>query len=202
MRSPCSLAGALAGHERTSEDRASHVPISPYIRQLRAQLGPRLLLLPSVSVHVFDSAGRLLLVRQREGELWSTPGGLIEPDESPSDAAVREAWEETGLLIQPERLLGLYGGPACLVRYANGDEVQYVISAIGARVIGGHAAADGDETVALCYCSEAEARELRLAPWLRAHLALVYNGPSGSAFSAPTWQPPARGPIDPSAPAS
>ena len=178
------------------------MPISPYLQRLRAQVGPSRLLLPSVSVHLFDSAGRLLLVRQREGEVWSTPGGLIEPDESPSDAAVREAWEETGLLVQPERLLGLYGGPACLVRYPNGDEVQYVISAIGARVTGGNAEPDGDETTALRYWSQAEARELRLAPWLRAHLALVYTGLSGAAFTAPSWQPPARVPSDPSAPAS
>lgn len=89
------------------------------------------LLLPSVSAHVFDATGRLLLVRQREGGVWSTPGGLIEPDERPADAAVREAWEETGLVIRPERLLGAYGGPECVVRYQNGDEVQYVIIAVG-----------------------------------------------------------------------
>ena len=113
------------------------MPISPYIQQLRARVGHERLLLPSVSVHLFDADGRLLLVRQRDGDVWSTPGGLIEPDEHPADAAVREAWEETGLLVRPERLLGVYGGPECLVRYANGDEVQYVLTARGAVVIGG-----------------------------------------------------------------
>jgi ADP-ribose pyrophosphatase YjhB (NUDIX family) len=147
-------------------------------------------LLPSVSVHVFDEAGRLLLVRQREGEIWSTPGGLIEPDELPADAAIREMWEETGLVVQPQRLLGVYGGPACLVRYPNGDEVQYVITAIGARVVGGQGRPDGDETSAVEYWSQSEADALALAPWLRAHLALVYAGPSGASFTVPTWRPP------------
>src|SRR5215213_10684410 len=113
------------------------MPISPYIRRLRAHVGSMRLLLPSVSVHVFDVAGRLLLVRQREGGVWSTPGGLIEPDERPADAAVREAWEETGLVVRPERLVGVYGGPECVVRYPNGDEVQYVITAVGGVVTGG-----------------------------------------------------------------
>ena len=42
-------------------------------------------------------ARRILLVRHVEGNQWTTPGGLIEPEETPADAAVREAWEETGV---------------------------------------------------------------------------------------------------------
>jgi 8-oxo-dGTP pyrophosphatase MutT (NUDIX family) len=167
------------------------MPASPYIRALRARIGATRLLLPSVSVHLFDDAGRLLLVRQRDGGVWSTPGGMIEPDERPADAAVREAWEETGLLIHPERVLGVYGGPECIVRYENGDEAQYVITAFGGPVVGGTARPDGDETTAVAYWTEAEARALPLAPWLRALLALVYAGPAGAAFAPPTWTPPA-----------
>ena len=39
------------------------MPISPYIRELRASIGTRRLLLPSVSAHIFDSSRRLLLVK-------------------------------------------------------------------------------------------------------------------------------------------
>ena len=173
------------------------MPVSPYIRQLRAQVGPMRLLLPSVSVHVFDAASRLLLVRQREGQFWSTPGGLIEPDERPADAAVREAWEETGLVVCPERVLGAYGGPECVVRYPNGDEVQYVITAIGCTVADGVARPDLDETIAVQYWSAGEAAALPLAPWLRAHLPIVYAGPAGAAFAPAQWTPPgSAGPSD------
>ena len=165
------------------------MPISPYVRALRTYVGAMRLLLPSVSVHVFDADRRLLLVRQRDGGVWSTPGGLIEPDEQPADAAVREAWEETGLVVRPDRLLGVYGGPECVVRYANGDEVQYVIAAVGATVVGGDARPDLDETVAVQYWSEHDAGSLPLSPWLRAHLATVYGGPAGVAFTPPTWTP-------------
>lgn len=165
------------------------MPISPYIRQLRAHVGSTRLLLPSVSVHVFDADDRLLLVRQREGDIWSTPGGLIEPDERPADAAVREAWEETGLLVRPERVLGAYGGPECIVRYPNGDEVQYVITAIGCTPISGALRPDLEETVAVQYWSEAEAARLSLAPWLCALLQVVYAGPAGVAFTAAEWTP-------------
>jgi 8-oxo-dGTP pyrophosphatase MutT (NUDIX family) len=148
------------------------------------------LLLPSISVHVFDEDGRLLLVQQRDGGVWSTPGGLIEPDEHPADAAVREAWEETGLLVHPERVLGAYGGPECVVRYPNGDETQYVITALGCSVIGGTARPDGEETDAVRYWSATEAAALPLAPWLRAHLSLVFEGRTGVPFRRSEWLPP------------
>jgi ADP-ribose pyrophosphatase YjhB (NUDIX family) len=147
------------------------------------------LLLPSVSAHVFDAAGRLLLVRQRESGVWSTPGGIIEPDERPADAVVRETWEETGLLVSPERLLAVYGGPEFVVRYPHGDESQYVIVAFGCSVVGGALRADAEETDAVRYWAPADAATLLLAPWLRAVLPWVYAGPSGRAFHTPQWTP-------------
>ncbi|GJG88934.1 hypothetical protein tb265_41150 [Gemmatimonadetes bacterium T265] len=166
------------------------MPISPYVRALRSHVGAMRLLFPSVSVHVFDAERRLLLVRQRDGGVWSTPGGLIEPDERPADAAVREAWEETGLVVRLERVLGVYGGPECVVRYPNGDETQYMITAFGATVVGGAPRPEGDETTAVRYWAEADAGGLPLAPWLRALLPVVYGGPTGVAFTPPTWASP------------
>src|SRR5262245_6541310 len=105
------------------------MPISSYVRELRTRVGNARLLMPSVSAHIFDPSRRLLLVQQRDGDVWSTPGGAIDPDEQPADAVVRETWEETGLLVSPRRLVAIYGGPEFTVRYPNGDEVQYVIAA-------------------------------------------------------------------------
>src|SRR5437867_4440126 len=95
--------------------------MSSHVRRLRAAVGSELLVLPSVTGIVFDDRGRILLVRQAESGVWSAPGGAVDPDETPSDAVVREVWEETGLYTAPMRILGVYGGPPCLVTYANGD---------------------------------------------------------------------------------
>ena len=141
--------------------------MSPYLRTLRKHVGQMRLLLPSVSAHVFDADGRMLLVRQRELEVWSTPGGMIEPDERPADAVVREVWEETGLRVEPLRLAGVYGGPEFVVRYANGDEAQYVIIAFECAITGGTQRADGDETVEGRFFSLAETETLSMLPWLR-----------------------------------
>lgn len=42
--------------------------------------------------------GELLLSRHRERTTWETQGGHIEPGETPSEAAARELYEESGAL--------------------------------------------------------------------------------------------------------
>jgi len=44
--------------------------------------------------------GKVLLHRHRKLGMWLPPGGHIEEDELPDDAAVREVWEETGVRVE------------------------------------------------------------------------------------------------------
>lgn len=44
--------------------------------------------------------GRVLLLFHRKLQKWLPPGGHIEPNELPDDAAIREVREETGIVIQ------------------------------------------------------------------------------------------------------
>src|SRR6476469_2851423 len=97
------------------------MPMSPYVRSLREKIGNDLLEVPSVSILAVDQRDHVLLVRHVDSEFWTTPGGMVEPYETPADAAVREMWEETGLLVEPTAILGVFGGPECAVEYANGD---------------------------------------------------------------------------------
>jgi LmbE family N-acetylglucosaminyl deacetylase/8-oxo-dGTP pyrophosphatase MutT (NUDIX family) len=52
-----------------------------------------------------DSDGRVLLVEPTYKPHWEIPGGRVEADESPYDAAVRELAEELGQAVVPGRLL-------------------------------------------------------------------------------------------------
>ena len=65
--------------------------ISDYLRGLRERIGHDLVHLPAVCVLIWDDDGRLLLMREAETGRWQTVGGMIDPDESPWDAAAREA---------------------------------------------------------------------------------------------------------------
>jgi 8-oxo-dGTP pyrophosphatase MutT (NUDIX family) len=84
--------------------------MSPYFKQLRAKIGHDLLLMPGVAAAIRDASGRLLLQERASGEGWSLPAGAIEPGESPEQAIQREVLEETGLVVAPTEVLGVFGG--------------------------------------------------------------------------------------------
>ena len=50
----------------------------------------------------------ILLVQERDGGVWSLPGGWADVGESPSGAVAREVLEESGYAARPVKLLGLY----------------------------------------------------------------------------------------------
>src|SRR2546430_7791471 len=164
--------------------------MSPHIRRLRAALGSELLVLPSVTGIGFDASDRILLVRQAEGGVWSAPGGAIDPEETPADAVVREVWEETGLHTRPLRLLGVYGGPTCLVTYPNGDRTIYVMTVFECEVLGGALRASSDQTTDAAFVSAADLPTYSTSSWVRYVLPRLYDRSRGADFDAPKWRPP------------
>jgi ADP-ribose pyrophosphatase YjhB (NUDIX family) len=57
---------------------------------------------------IFDQNGKILLMKRTDNQKWCMPCGLNEVGESPEQAAVREAKEETGLDVRVLELVGVY----------------------------------------------------------------------------------------------
>jgi 8-oxo-dGTP pyrophosphatase MutT (NUDIX family) len=138
------------------------VGVTPYLARLRELVGHELLVLPSVAVLPWDADGRLLLVREAQTGLWQTIGGGVEPDESPLDAAVREAAEEACIIVSIDRIRAVAGGPAFRLTYPNGDLVSYVSTIFDAHLVAGTPRADGDETIDVAWFSSEEIRRAAL----------------------------------------
>jgi 8-oxo-dGTP pyrophosphatase MutT (NUDIX family) len=58
------------------------VAISEYLREVRAVVGPRLLLLPGVAAVVRDADERVLFMRRADDGRWGLPAGAVDPGES------------------------------------------------------------------------------------------------------------------------
>lgn len=61
-----------------------------------------------VRAAVHDPQGQLLLVRETQDGGWTLPGGWADVNESLTEGAVREVEEESGFVVESERLLGFY----------------------------------------------------------------------------------------------
>lgn len=92
----------------------------------------------SVAAVVTDDAGRVLVIQRRDNGTWQIPGGVLELDESIPAGLRREVEEETGLVIEPERLTGVY----------KNLRLGVVALVFRARVVGGQARTS-DETTAV-----------------------------------------------------
>jgi ADP-ribose pyrophosphatase YjhB (NUDIX family) len=108
---------------------------------------------PSVSAVIFDRRRRLLLQQRSDGGQWGLPGGSVEIGESVTDAVAREVREETGLVVVPRRLIGIYSDPGFqVVRYPDGNVWHYVNVCFECVVRGG-TLTTCDETLALEWVS-------------------------------------------------
>jgi ADP-ribose pyrophosphatase len=83
----------------------------------------------SVAAVVTDDAGQVLVIQRRDNGAWQIPGGVLEISESIPAGVRREVEEETGLVVEPGRLTGVY----------KNVRLGVVALVFRARVVGGQA---------------------------------------------------------------
>jgi ADP-ribose pyrophosphatase YjhB (NUDIX family) len=108
-----------------------------------AYVNPRLV----VTTFPITEAGEIVLIRRgiEPGKgSWAQPGGFLEIDETVHQAAIRETWEETGLIVEPGAIVGLY----------TRLEASVVTIAFEARIAGGTAAPTPEATEIAAFAPE------------------------------------------------
>jgi SAM-dependent methyltransferase len=82
---------------------------------------------------IFDDDGRVLVSERADGLGWNFPSGYVGADEAPDEAVVRETREETGIAVEPVRLVGVY----TVSRRFKGVDRSVISHAFLCRPVGG-----------------------------------------------------------------
>ncbi len=129
------VSGPLDGEHR---DRLACPSCGPV-----AYVNPRLV---ATTLPITDS-GELLLIRRGIAPAvgaWAQPGGFLEVDETVHEAAIRETREETGLIVEPGQIIGLYSRL----------EAAVVVVVFEARIVGGVALPTPEATEIVAFAPE------------------------------------------------
>src|SRR6266478_27134 len=127
---------------------------------------------PAAAVALFDSRGNILVLRRKDNDKWTMPGGTLDFGESLTYCAIREIHEETGLQIRITGLIGTYTDPHILIAYSDGEVRQEFTFVYAAEIESGELKID-DESKKTAWVPLSSAVELPLAESQRRRLKHV-----------------------------
>ena len=115
-----------------------------------------------------DITGRLLLVRRCDTGDWELPGGHVDPGESATDAAVREAAKESGMTVEVTGVVGIYTDPGHVIADPDAGLVRQPFAVcFHARPLSGSPAGDQVETSDARWFTTADIGALPIRPAMR-----------------------------------
>ncbi|WP_308098984.1 NUDIX hydrolase [Streptococcus equi] len=131
-----------------------------YISYIRSKVGHDKVILTFAGGILANAEGKVLLQLRADKKTWAIPGGAMELGESSAETCRREFYEETGITVEPLRLLNVYTNFE--ETYPNGDKVQTVVMLYEVIAKADKAITDyqNDETLRLGYFSREEIAEL------------------------------------------
>jgi 8-oxo-dGTP pyrophosphatase MutT (NUDIX family) len=135
-------------------------------------------LVPACGVLAVDQAGRVLLQRRRDTGQWALPMGKMELGETPTQCAIRETLEETGILTEITGILGVYSDPGHIVAYTDGEiRQEYELILLGRPVAGTPAVNEEVSDVAWVTPGDLGALDIHPTQWRQLRDWLNGTGP-------------------------
>jgi 8-oxo-dGTP pyrophosphatase MutT (NUDIX family) len=125
------------------------MPIPDFVRDLRRHIGAAELWLPGVTAVVVRD-GAVLLVQRADNGQWTPITGIVDPGEQPGVAARREVLEETGVVVQVDRLAWVQALPR--TTHVNGDLATYLDHTFACSYVSGEPYVADDESRAVRWC--------------------------------------------------
>ena len=135
-------------------------------------------LVPACGILAVDDLGRVLLQRRRDTGQWAIPMGKQELGETPSQCAIRETQEETGVLTEITGILGVYSDPGHIVAYTDGEiRQEWELILFGRPVSGSPAVNDEASDVRWVAVADLESLDIHPTQWRQLRDWLNGSGP-------------------------
>ncbi|MFC0545009.1 NUDIX hydrolase [Kutzneria chonburiensis] len=136
----------------------------------------------AVSAFVLDDAGRLLMIRRTDNDLYAIPGGGQEVGETVAQAVVREVAEETGIDVEVTDLIGIYSNPAHVIAYDDGEVRQEFSLCFRATPTGGQPRTSS-ESSEVEWVTRERLDELNIHPSIRLRIGHGFEGRQAPYFT-------------------
>jgi ADP-ribose pyrophosphatase YjhB (NUDIX family) len=120
----------------------------------------------AVTAFIQDEAGRLLMIRRTDNDLYAIPGGAQEIGETISQTVVREVSEETGISVDVTGLIGVYSDPEHIIEFADGEVRQEFSLCFRARPIAGELRTS-NESKEVFWVESGKLNDLNIHPSIR-----------------------------------
>ncbi|MBX6389793.1 MAG: NUDIX hydrolase [Frankia sp.] len=120
----------------------------------------------SVGAAIVNSAGQVLAIQRRDNAHWELPGGVLELNEDIHHGLRREVHEETGYLVEPEALTGVY----------KNMPLGVVALVFRCHIVGG-TPSTGDETAAIRWMTPTEVEQHMDQAYAVRLLDALHDGP-------------------------
>jgi 8-oxo-dGTP pyrophosphatase MutT (NUDIX family) len=139
--------------------RAPNSPVetSDQIASIRPFIGKQRFAGMGAAIVLDRDDGKLLMLQHVGEAHWRLPSGFCNLGENAAQTAVREAWEELGLHIVPDRIIGVHATNQLNTTYANGDRIRNVGVIFHAHVTGGTLNLDPVEVADMAWMAPQEA---------------------------------------------
>ncbi|HVF13219.1 MAG TPA: NUDIX hydrolase N-terminal domain-containing protein [Acidimicrobiales bacterium] len=100
----------VAGHGSAPDNLVAAALVDDWLAQVGQGVAGYVTPKVAIGAVVGDDDGRILLVQRADSGMWLYPTGWADVGYSPAEVAVKEVLEETGMVVEPVRLIAVLDG--------------------------------------------------------------------------------------------